>query len=170
MEYWQIALLTTLPVLVVALVFYLLINRFFEDENARRNYKLRKASSQEVLPQRLHAYERIALLLERIKPSSLAQRIKPQENKQAYELALIQSIQTEYDHNLSQQIYINPETWKIVYSTKNATQNYIRECSLVIGPDANAQALQEEILKRSAQEPSPSSQAMLYLQKDIQGI
>ncbi len=169
MEYWQIALLVTLPMIGTGFLLYFLLKEFFKEESDKRKFEMRKMMQKNILPQKLNAYERMALLLERIKPSALVQRIAPTEDLATYELALIKNIQTEFDHNLSQQIYVNPETWKIIYSAKNATQNFIRECAVELGEGSTGSDLQEKILQKSTQETSPSSKAMLYLQKDIQG-
>ncbi len=170
MESEHLVFIFAFVILIIAGIFYYLLDRFFKEENARREYKLQKSYQKNIMPQKWHAYERVALFLERIKPTSLGQRVSADGSKSQYELALLQNIQTEYEHNLSQQIYVNPETWKIIYSTKNATQNYIRECSIAVGEEGTAADLQEEIIRRSAKEGSPSAKAMLYLQKDIQGI
>ncbi len=169
MNYWQILLLIVVPMLILAGLIAYFFQKFLEEESLRRSYKLKKDFQKEFLPQKLHAYERVALFLERIKPSSLAQRAPLQEDLKMYEYALIKDIQTEFEHNLSQQIYVNPETWKIVYSAKNATQNFVREVASKLGPNASPEDLQKAILTESGKEQSPSSQAILYLQKDIQG-
>ncbi len=169
MNYWQIILVSCIPMLVLAGVIGYFLNQFFEEESARRNFKIKKSYQKDILPQKLNAYERIALFLERIKPSAMAQRIAPAGDIRTYELLFIKHIQSEYEHNLSQQIYIHPDTWKIIYSAKNATQNFIKQVADELGEQATAEDLQKAILIRSGKEPSPSSQAILYLQKDIQG-
>ena len=162
-------LLTLIPVIVVAGIFVFMLNRFFKEEREKRDFQLRLENSKNILPNKLQAYERLALFLERIRPSALVRRIAPATDLKAYEYVLIETIQTEFEHNLAQQIYINPETWKIVFSAKNATQLLIQEAARGMDVSATASDLQEEILKRAANDDSPSSMAMLYLQKDING-
>lgn len=162
-------LIALLPGLLVAAMAYLLIDKFLKNENLRREIEIRKINSSQVTPQRLAAYERLALFLERIKPTSLVRRISAESTAKNYESALIHTIQNEWEYNLSQQIYINPDTWKIIYSAKNATQNLVRECVIEIGPEGTAKELQEKIISKSIERNSPSNDALLKLQVDIQG-
>lgn len=164
-----IILACMIPALIVAGVVYLLIRNFLENENKRREIEVRKITNQQIIPQKLAAYERMALFLERIKPTGLTRRVSPLSTAKNYETILIQTIQSEWDHNLSQQIYINPDTWKLIYSAKNATQNFIRQCAIELGEDATAEKLQEYIITKSISENAPSNDALLKLQVDIQG-
>lgn len=164
-----IVLISILPGILVAVIAYVLIEKFLNNENLRRQMEIQKISTDHITPQRLSAYERMALFLERIKPTAMIRRISAQSTAKNYEVLLIQAIQSEWEHNLSQQIYVSPETWKIIYSAKNATQNFIRECAVELGEDASAQELQEFIVKKSTAETSPSDGALLKIQVDIQG-
>lgn len=166
--YW-IILVSILPALLVAVIAYGLIDRFLKNETLRREIEVRKIGNQQLIPQRLAAYERMALFLERIKPTGLARRISPQSTAKNYESIVIQTVQGEWEHNLSQQIYINPDSWKLIYSAKNATQNFIRQCAQDLGADASATDLQEYIIRKSISENAPSNDALLKLQVDIQG-
>lgn len=158
-----------LPGIVIAVTVYFLIEKFLRNETLRREIEVRKINSSHIGSNRLSAYERMALFLERIKPTALVRRVSAQSTSKNYEVLLIQTIQGEWEHNLSQQIYVNPDTWKIIYSAKNATQNFIRECATELGEDATAQQLQEYIIQKSIAENSPSNAALLKLQVDIQG-
>jgi hypothetical protein len=158
-----------LPSLILGAIVYFLIEKFLKAENLRREIEVRKLNNAQVVPQKLAAYERIALFLERIKPTGLARRVSPLSTAKNYESILIQTIQSEWEHNLSQQIYVNPETWKLVYSAKNATQNFIRQCAAELDENTSAEKLQEYIITKSINENAPSSGALLKLQVDIQG-
>lgn len=164
-----IILASILPVAIVAVIIYKMISKFLENENLRREIEVRKVSNAQIIPQRLASYERMALFLERIKPTGLTRRHTPQSTAKNYEAILIQSVQAEWEHNLSQQIYVNPDTWKLIYSAKNATQNFIRQCAADLGEDATAEQLQEYIITKSISENAPSNAALLKLQVDIQG-
>lgn len=158
-----------LPGVLVAVVVYFVIEKFLKNETLRREIEVRRINTDQVGPQRFAAYERMALFLERIKPTALVRRISAQSTAKNYEILIVQAIQSEWEHNLSQQIYVNPETWKIIYSAKNATQNFIRECVMEMDPEATAQQLQEHIIQKSINENVPSNGALLKLQVDIQG-
>ncbi|MFV0304101.1 MAG: hypothetical protein ACK5IC_01305 [Moheibacter sp.] len=164
-----IVVISLLPGILIAGLVYILVKQFLNNETVRREIEVRKINNQQIVPQRLAAYERLALFLERIKPTGLTRRVSPQSTAKNYEAILIQTIQSEWEHNLSQQIYINPDSWKLIYSAKNATQNFIRQCAQDLGNEASASDLQEYIIKKSISENAPSNDALLKLQIDIQG-
>lgn len=147
--------------------FLFMLTRFFQSERKRRSFELRLKYSENILPNKLQAYERMTLFLERIRPSSLIRRVTPTDDSKSYEFTLIETIQTEFEHNLAQQLYINPNSWKIILSAKNATQLLIKN-TIEAMKDSSIQEIQEEIIKQSMEDASPSSAAILYLQKDIQ--
>ena len=167
-------LMYLLPMLFLSGIFFLLFDRFFKEEHLRRqqeatpNYP--KENNDVLTAQKLQAYERLALFLERIRPTSLVRRLELSDSIDAYEYSLISSIQEEFDHNLSQQIYIAPDTWNIIFSTKNATQNFVKQCRELLDQNANAEQLRDMIIKKSVDGNEPSSSALLKLQKDVQSF
>src|SRR5687767_3540051 len=94
----------TIPAALVVAAIYVLLKRFFENEERKRYYELRNNTQKTVLPIRLQAYERLALLLERLSVNNLILRVK-KPGMSAADLmgALLQEIRAEFDHNLSQQ-------------------------------------------------------------------
>ena len=158
----------TFPSLIIAAVVYYLIDKFFKEEQLKREMTLRSTLAQNITPQKLQAYERMALFLERIRPTALVRRLQGYQTVKELEFAFIDTIQSEFEHNLSQQIYVNPETWKIIFSAKNSTQNFINECIKKLPENATVMQFQEEIIRSSIQDNNPSNYAMIYLQKDIQ--
>ena len=114
----------TLPALLVFLAGYLAIERLLREEANRRKVELTVNSKKITTPIRLQAYERIVLFLERISPESLLVRVnQPGLSVQKFQSALLASIRSEWEHNLSQQIYISPKAWGLV---KNAKDNVVK--------------------------------------------
>lgn len=155
-----------LPALVVGGVAIYFFKMYFKNENTRRNVVLVREGKKQTLPIRLQAFERVVLFLERINPSGLLVRIKPVgEDKVAYTSLLIGTIEQEFEHNLSQQIYISEESWNIITSSKNATIQIIKE----VGLDEtvlNAQMLREEVLKKIIKTTAPSAIAISVVKKE----
>jgi hypothetical protein len=114
----------TLPAIIVLLTAWALLSRLMKNEQEKRKQELILQNKRLVTPIILQAYERIVLFLERISLESLIVRISS-ANMNAAELqsALISSIRSEYEHNLSQQIYMSVQAWEVV---KNARSNMIR--------------------------------------------
>jgi hypothetical protein len=160
-------LIAVTPALIVGLLAYYFFNAFIKNEDGRRRFLLQKDSQADTLPVRLQAYERLTLFLERIKPSQLLIRIKPEsEDKSGYEQQLIFSIEQEFEHNLSQQIYMSDELWNIIKSAKNSTIRLIRQQAF--GEEiTSADALREAILTELMEKTAPSLVALEYLKKEI---
>ena len=99
-------LIYCIPALVTGAIAFLFFREHTDNENNRRNFVLTQSLQKEVMPVRLQAYERLALFLERIAAHHLLKRVDPIVNEtQAYKDLLISTIEQEYTHNLSQQIY-----------------------------------------------------------------
>jgi len=115
---FQIALVL-LPALVVLGATYMVMNRFFQNEQNRRMLELRKNGQNILTPVRLQAFERLMLLMERINPEILIMRVhKKGMSARQLQQIMIQSIRAEYEHNMAQQIYVSPETWALFKKTK----------------------------------------------------
>ena len=157
----------TLPSIIVGLVAYYFFEAQRKNEESRRRYLIHKEAQKNAMPLRLQAYERLVLFLERINPSKLLVRIAPQSsNKHDYEEYVIAQIEQEYEHNLTQQIYISAESWDIITTAKNATIQMIRKTNMSEKVDT-ANKLREVILTDLFDTQSPSSIAVAYLKNEV---
>lgn len=160
-------LFSALPALIVGIMAYYFFNSYFENEQKRRRYSLHKEAQRQALPLRLQAYERLALFLERIDPSKLLIRISPQSsNKHDYENYVIAQIEQEYEHNLTQQIYVSSECWNIITTAKNATIQTIRKTNMSERIDS-ANKFREVMLTDLFDKQSPSSIALAHLKIEV---
>jgi hypothetical protein len=97
-----------------------LFDNYFKDQQNTRRWLLQKENQKHSLPLRLQAYERLALFLERINPAKLLIRVAPlSDNKVDYQNLLIHHIEQEYEHNITQQVYITSELWTMLLTAKN---------------------------------------------------
>ena len=86
-----------------------------------RRYLLNKEAQKDALPIRLKAFERMTLFLERINPTKLLIRITPlSQDKNEYENYVIAQIEQEFEHNLTQQIYLSDDCWTIIITAKKS--------------------------------------------------
>jgi hypothetical protein len=160
----------TLPSIVTGGVAYYLFNAHFQDQQNTRRWLMQKENQKQALPLRLQAYERMVLFLERIHPAQLVMRVvPPTEDKNDYATLLIHAIQTEFEHNLTQQIYLTNESWDIVTKSKNTTVQLIRNTSLKMDI-ANASQLREGILKELIEMEAPSSIAINFLKEELKNV
>src|SRR5436190_22952907 len=102
----------TLPAIITGLVAYYFFLLHTKNEQERHRYILAKEAQKDLLPLRLQAYERMVLFLERISLSKLLIRISPvSQDTSDYANFVIAQIEQEFDHNLTQQIYMSDECW-----------------------------------------------------------
>lgn len=160
-------LFSVLPAVVVGAIAFYFFQQHIENEERRRRFLLKKDLQKEVFPLRLQAYERMVLFLERISPSKLLIRTNPtSSNKEAYEALLIANIEQEFEHNLSQQIYVTDECWQIIIAAKNATIQLIRKSNMSEKTDS-ADKLREVILTELMDKQAPSVTALSYIKKEV---
>ncbi|RUT78916.1 hypothetical protein [Ancylomarina longa] len=113
-----------LPSLVVFATAYLVMREFLRREEKKAKLEVLLHTNKETIPIRLQAYERLILFLERIHPESII--IRENEaglNNKQLQQKLLTAIRTEFEHNLSQQIYVSPKLWMHI---KNAKESIIQ--------------------------------------------
>ncbi|CAM3621756.1 hypothetical protein ZORO111903_12685 [Zobellia roscoffensis] len=155
-----------LPAVVTGVVAFYFFKLHTKNEDGRRRFLLHKDSQKNTIPVRLQAYERMALFLERIAIPSLVVRVAPKStDKNAYESLLIKSVENEFEHNLSQQIYMTDECWNVIKAAKSATVQMIRKAAM--SETDSADKLREDILTETMEKQSPSATALSYIKKEI---
>lgn len=159
-----------LPSLVVFFTAYFLIKFFLENEQKKRLLELRYHSKETMIPLRLQAYERMALFLERIDPNQLILRMNsPQLTAFQFQILLVSAIRSEYEHNLSQQIYISENSWNHIKMAKEETIKTINLCAGKLTPASTSTELATYIFERVAQK-STTEDAMKTLKKEIEEL
>ncbi len=114
----------TIPGLLVLLTAWVLIRNLLKNDQDKRKQELILQNSRTVIPIKLQAYERIVLFLERISLESMLVRVSdPSMSATQLHSALLTTIRSEFEHNLSQQIYMSPQAWEVV---RNARSNMIK--------------------------------------------
>ncbi|NMH88114.1 DUF7935 family protein [Flavivirga algicola] len=162
--------LFAIPSLITGVIAYYFFREHTKNEDGRRRFLLKKDLQVTAMPLRLQAYERMALFLERITPSKLLIRTTPlSSNKEDYEALLIQNIEQEFEHNLSQQIYISDECWNIITTAKNATIQLIRKANLLEKTDT-ANKLREVVLTEMMERRSPSDAALSFIKEEVSDL
>lgn len=157
----------TLPALITGGVAYYFFQMFVQNEDKRRRFLLRRKNEKQALPLRLQAYERMVLFMERIDPTKLLIRITPlSEDKNDYEQFVIAQIEQEFEHNLTQQIYMSDDCWMYITTAKNATIQMIRKANMSEKVDS-ANKLREAILNDLFDKPTPSSAALAYIKNEV---
>ena len=162
--------LQLLPTIIVAALAYYFFKEYTKTENGKRRFLLHKENQKTSLPLRLQAYERLSLFLERISPGSLLTRVKPySDDKDAYEKLLLQNIEQEFEHNLTQQVYVTNECWNIIRTAKNATISIIRKTNMS-DKVQDSDKLREVILTDLMDQQTPTDTALSFLKSEVAEI
>ena len=158
----------TLPALIVFITAFLLMKGFLHSEEKRRDRETAESARKTILPMRLQAYERLALLLERISPESLIMRVnKPNMTAKQLHAELLSSIRAEFDHNLSQQVYISSQAWEMIRTARGNVINLINAASDQVRDDATAITLSQKIFEQVVQlKNSPVQEALEFLKEE----
>ena len=157
-----------IPSLIVGGIAMYFLKAFFEEENNKRRYQLKVASTKETTPIRFQAYERLTLLLERISMVSLARRMPMNiDSPELYKNVLIKQINDEFDHNLSQQIYVTPELWNMISTAKNATIVAINHTYQTLEKGDGIMEFKSILISGDSTDDNPTKLALLQLKNEI---
>jgi hypothetical protein len=162
----------TVPSLVVFLVVFYILYSYFEDKEKNRQFKTALKNRKLITPLRLQAYERVILFLERISPESLVMRVSQtgMTSKQL-QAEILSSVRAEYDHNLSQQLYVSNDAWEMVKNARSNTLKIVNTASDKISGDAPYIQLSTALLEMVMQmEKTPSAEAIDFLKKEVQKL
>lgn len=112
-----------LPAAAVLYAMYLTVKSFLDKEIADKMANLKTQNASLITPIRLQAYERLCLFLERIMPNNLVLRLNDSAYScKEFQQILIANVREEFNHNLSQQVYVSDEVWNL---TRNAMEDVI---------------------------------------------
>lgn len=137
----------TVPSLVVLATAYYLLKLFLDKEAEKNQHQMRLDVQKISLPVRMQAYERLVLLLERIEPAGLLIRTNtPGMNASGLQSALIHVIRSEFDHNLSQQLYVSTRAWEMVRNAREESIKRINAAAMKLASEATSADLASLIL------------------------
>ena len=152
-------------------VMYLLVKRYFDNEQKERLLQMkideRRETLKVVTPIRLQAYERMALFLERISPDSLVLRCyQPGMDLKLLQGVMTKNIRDEWEHNLSQQVYLAPGTWARIREAKDEMVNLVNSSAVTLTDTDDPTRLAVSIFA-SAAKHLPTDKALEELHKEI---
>jgi hypothetical protein len=139
---WTIIVISFLCALFLSAIgFYLWNYRMAKQEVLKPAAKVKDHTLQ------LQAYERLALFTERVKLENIISRLYVNGmSARDMQQALQHSIRDEYEHNITQQIYVNPEIWTAVTKMKEQNLYIINQLGAMLPANANAMDLNKRIL------------------------
>ena len=158
-----------LPAALVLYAMYLGVKVMIAKQLTQEEMELQQKNIAITLPIRLQAYERMSLFLERIDPNNLVIRInQPELDARVFHQMLLKEIRDEYNHNVSQQVYMSNAVWQEI---KTAKEDLITAINATAGnlPDDStsmdlARSLFEYLMNK---EVDPIEHALKSLKEEI---
>ena len=177
MKTFLLAYLSALVAVIATMVltgyiFYRITKRYFDNRQKEQLLQMRidehRETVKQVTPIRLQAYERMALYLERISPESLVLRCyQPGMDTHLLQGVMTKVIRDEWEHNLSQQVYLSSQAWQLIREAKEQMIGVINSAAISIPSDADPARLASTIFASVAGGQLPTAPALEFLKKEF---
>lgn len=161
-----------IPASVVLYAAFLVVRSFIQRDIDLKALQIRGRSIETVLPNRLHAYERMTLFLERMAPHNLLPRVNPGSiSAREFQQLLLNEVRNEYNHNVSQQVYISEEVWDLIKNAKEDLIVSINDAASDMPEESTSLDLSKKIVEKTmAKQVDPLAHALSELKREIQRI
>ncbi len=144
METNSVIITVVIAVLITASIVYMIASRSKTDKEDELSQKRGAAS----LSMQLQAYERLVILVDRIALPHLITRVnQPNSSAREMQLTLTQNIRSEFEYNITQQIYVSSEAWNAVKNLKEQNLLIINQLANVLPPNATGLDLNKLLLE-----------------------
>lgn len=115
-----------IPSAIVFGITYYMMKAFFDREKEMKSEELKVLARKDYVPNRIQAYERAVLYLERIDANNLIMRVhRPGMTARILHGELLKTIREEYNHNMVQQVYISQGAWDQLKQAKEESAKII---------------------------------------------
>ncbi|MGY3053433.1 hypothetical protein ACVWYG_001633 [Pedobacter sp. UYEF25] len=134
-----------------------------------RNLELQRETRAHLLPLRLQAHERLILFIDRINPSNMLLRLHHSGiGISELQAAVLTEVRSEYQHNITQQLYVGTSTWQVVRKLKDDTIAMLNNGAQGLGNEATGMDLAKAILEHMAEiEENPYDLTINLIKQDI---
>jgi hypothetical protein len=149
-----------------------LIKPYLERDEKIQLLEFRKTISNQTLPLRLQAYERLVLFIERVNPANMLIRL----NATAYSAGelytlVLEDLRAEYQHNVTQQIYVSSRAWAVIKHVKDDTLGIVNKAFKSLPDTATGLDLSKTVLGYLSQlEDNPYEIGAALMRKDLEEL
>lgn len=166
----------TIPALAVLCCTCVVLYMMMKNEDKKRLWELKRNSQKEVTAVRLRAYERLSLLLERTQPEAMLMNEGSTIHRMAQDMSgaysmrdlqreMLRTVRLEFDHNMSQQIYVSDEVWDQIILARDEMGAFINTIAIQMKPDATAMDFAKSLLSAYVTNGDTPHQKALYMLK-----
>jgi hypothetical protein len=165
-------LVALLPSVVVFLTSFYLIKQFMGERSRDRVQDVRREDHKHVLPLRLQAYERLTLFLERISPGALVLRVhKSNMTTRMLHSEVVATIREEFEHNVTQQIYVSDKAWAKVKQAKEETIRLMNLSFEQTGEKPSGTEFSQRVFENIGRlSHTPSQDALVVLKEEVRRL
>lgn len=156
-----------LPSIIVFLTVYFILKKQLDMQLKTQVLKGRQDNQSSIIPIRLQAYERMVLLLERISPQNLVMKGNNNITSGQLHQDILTTIRAEFEHNITQQVYISKSAWEAVKRAKEETIKIINIAASKVNDSSKGLELSKIVLELSMKiEKMPTQLAIDFLKEE----
>ncbi len=162
----------TIPSIVVFTTVWVVMHYYYKNEEKKRLAETNKQSKKEIMQTRLRAYERLSLLLERTEPEHLlADTDITNTDIISLQQRLLRTVRQEFDHNLSQQIYVSDDLWDKIIVARDEMGAFISTMAMEMPKDSTALDYAKVLITAYKQNGvTPHQNAMNLLKQEVREL
>jgi hypothetical protein len=165
---YQVAVIIIPAFLILSFAHYL-FRKEFEKYLDLKFQEPTPGDHDQLLALKLQAHERLIVFVERINPSNVLIRLHQQGiGVSDLQSLVINEINSEYQHNITQQLYISDATWNVIRRLKDDTIAMIGNAAKGLAADASGVDLSKRVLQHMAAMPeNPYDLTLTLIKKGI---
>ncbi|TKC04784.1 hypothetical protein FA048_19070 [Pedobacter polaris] len=158
--------------IITVVVAYFLIRNDIQNYFRFKSLEANKDSRTSLFPLRLQAHERLIVFVDRINPSNLLVRLHQQGiSPAALQALVLNEIKSEYQHNITQQLYVDAASWNVVRKLKDDTVAMVNNVVQGLPETATGVDLSKKVLQHmSTVEENPYELTINLLKKEVHSL
>lgn len=158
-----------IPAIIVFSATYIMMRQFLEEDYKKKLLELKEKNAGTITPIKLQAYERLTILLERIAPDNLVMMLsQPRQTATELRLQIINQVSEEFNHNISQQIYISSQAWELIKIIREHVLTIVDDSYRSLPENSKGTDLGKAILNELMnQKNHPTRGGIEFLKKEI---
>ncbi len=165
-------LIAVVPSGIIAFAAMQSFKTFFNGQERKALLQMKTDDHKTSFPLKLQAYERLAIFLERIKVHNLVLRVyTPGADAKYMQAEMMKAIRSEFEHNLSQQIYVSPTAWSLVVFAKEETIQMMNLASQTMKEGNGSTDFSNVIFElNKGLEKEPTEQALKFINEEAKKL
>jgi len=154
---------------VIVVVAYYMVRNDIVAFLSTRKVAAASDDKNDLLQLRLQAHERMIIFVDRINPANLLLRLHQQGIEvEALQAIAINEVKTEFQHNITQQLYLEGATWNVIRKLKDDTVAMINNAVKNLASDASGLELSRKVLNHMSEiEENPYELTIGLIKQDI---